>query len=51
MPADDPLALEKIYDFFSHALLRDPGGWWAHDLLPHMQLSDHTPNPASNPTY
>ena len=51
MPADDPLALEKIYDFFSHALLRDPGGWWAHDLLPPMQLSDHTPNPASNPTY
>lgn len=28
--------LERIYQFLGDAILKDPGRWWAIDLLPHM---------------
>ncbi len=37
MSANDPMAIQSIYDFFSKVLYQDPGGWWAVDLLNHMQ--------------
>lgn len=36
-PATDAKALDAIYHFFSEAIYRNPGGWWAADLLHHMQ--------------
>jgi lauroyl/myristoyl acyltransferase len=33
-PARDPSTVAQVYDFFSHAILADPGRWWASDLLP-----------------
>lgn len=36
-PADDPQTIQRIYDFFSAAILKNPGHWWAADLLPDMQ--------------
>jgi hypothetical protein len=36
-PATDAQALDAIYHFFSQAIYRNPGGWWAADLLHHMQ--------------
>ncbi|MGE4239890.1 methyltransferase domain-containing protein [Ramlibacter sp.] len=35
-PARTPSTVESVYRFFSDAILRDPGGWWASDLLPAM---------------
>jgi hypothetical protein len=36
-PHPDAAALNAIYHFFSEAIYRNPGGWWAADLLHHMQ--------------
>lgn len=33
----DTSSLNAIYQFFSEAIYRNPGGWWAADLLHHMQ--------------
>jgi SAM-dependent methyltransferase len=43
-PARDPSTVAQVYDFFSHAILADPGRWWASDLLPDMPAAV-TPNP------
>lgn len=37
-PADDPATVARVYDFFSMHILRNPGGWWASDLLPAMPI-------------
>ena len=37
-PADDPATVARVYDFFSAHILRNPGGWWASDLLPAMPM-------------
>lgn len=37
IPHPDTAALNAIYHFFSEAIYRNPGGWWAADLLHHMQ--------------
>lgn len=34
--AGDASALAPLYHFFSDAILREPGKWWASDLLPAM---------------
>lgn len=35
---DDPGTWSNAYRFLSDAITRDPGGWWAADLLPSMRL-------------
>lgn len=35
-PAADPAQVEAAYAFLGAAIERDPGGWWAADLLPDM---------------
>ena len=35
-PAGDRATVDAAYGFLSAAILRDPGGWWAADLLPAM---------------
>lgn len=35
-PARERASVETAYGFLSEAILRDPGGWWAADLLPDM---------------
>jgi lauroyl/myristoyl acyltransferase len=35
-PASDPASIQHVYDFFSDAITKDPGLWWAVDLLPDM---------------
>lgn len=35
-PANEPHSVQGIYDFFSRAILKDPGLWWGADLLPSM---------------
>ena len=37
-PANDPQTVQRIYDFFSAAILKNPGLWWGSDLLPSMPL-------------
>lgn len=37
-PASDPQSVQNIYDFFSRAILSDPGLWWGADLLPSMPV-------------
>ena len=34
----DHQSVQNIYDFFSRAILSDPGLWWGADLLPSMPL-------------
>lgn len=36
--AEDPAALANAYRFLSDHITRNPGGWWAADLLPAMRL-------------
>jgi hypothetical protein len=36
-PADDPIVLNRIYQFFSQHILNEPGRWWAADMLPSMR--------------
>ncbi|OYT92809.1 MAG: hypothetical protein CFE43_07015 [Burkholderiales bacterium PBB3] len=36
--ASDPQTVQRIYDFFSAAILKNPGLWWGSDLLPSMPL-------------
>ena len=38
-PASDPASIQHVYDFFSDAITKDPGLWWAVDLLPDMTKS------------
>lgn len=38
-PADNPDSIQNVYTFFSQAILKNPGLWWASDLLPHMPPS------------
>jgi lauroyl/myristoyl acyltransferase len=42
-PAQDPAAVERVYDFFSAAISANPGGWWAADLLPAMTVVNDEP--------
>lgn len=37
-PAADPGTPDEVYRFLSQAILANPGGWWASDLLPAMPL-------------
>jgi SAM-dependent methyltransferase len=36
--AEAPGTVQGVYDFFSRAILAQPGGWWASDLLPAMPV-------------
>jgi lauroyl/myristoyl acyltransferase len=33
--------IDPIYQFFSKTIMKNPGGWWAVDLLPHMPPERH----------
>jgi lauroyl/myristoyl acyltransferase/2-polyprenyl-3-methyl-5-hydroxy-6-metoxy-1,4-benzoquinol methylase len=46
-PARDRATVETAYGFLSDAILRDPGGWWAADLLPDMPPVGAPAEPAS----
>ena len=41
-PALQPQTIQNIYDFFSQAILKDPGRWWGADLLPNMPIVELT---------
>lgn len=43
-PAQDPSAVERVYQFFSAAISANPGGWWAADLLPSMTVVNEEPS-------
>jgi hypothetical protein len=45
--AEDPAAVDRAYRFFSAAIVADPGGWWAADLLPSMPVVNEAPNAAA----
>ncbi len=38
-PASNPASIQHVYDFFSDAITKTPGLWWAVDLLPDMTKS------------
>lgn len=38
--AENQDATQKIYDFFTRQILKNPGGWWASDLFPAMPKCD-----------
>lgn len=42
MPANSPDAIQRIYDFFTQHIMKNPGGWWASDLLPAMPLESES---------
>jgi lauroyl/myristoyl acyltransferase len=46
-PAQDPAAVERVYQFFSAAISANPGGWWAADLLPSMTVVNEKPSTAA----
>jgi hypothetical protein len=49
--ATEPASVSAVYRFFSEVILRDPGGWWAADLLPSMPLITDAPvSPSADPT-
>lgn len=35
-PAQDPATLPRLYAFMGDAILRQPGRWWAMDMLPNL---------------
>ena len=37
-PARDPKTIQRVYDFFSTAILKNPGLWWGSDLLASMPV-------------
>ena len=39
-PSNDPATIDRIYGFMSAAIMANPGGWWAADLLPFMPLTE-----------
>ncbi|OYU46523.1 MAG: hypothetical protein CFE44_01700 [Burkholderiales bacterium PBB4] len=44
MPADDLQSIQNVYDFFSRAIVADPGLWWGADLLPSMPIEKDNPS-------
>ena len=40
--ARDPQTIQRIYDFFSGAILKNPGLWWGSDLLPNMPIQPYS---------
>ena len=42
VPANSPDAIQRIYDFFTQHIMKNPGGWWASDLLPAMPLESES---------
>ena len=32
----DPNSISSVYQFFSDTITKNPGGWWAADMLPNM---------------
>jgi lauroyl/myristoyl acyltransferase len=39
-PSNDPATIDRVYSFMSAAIMANPGGWWAADLLPFMPLTE-----------